>query len=172
MTRRRFLHSTLCLTALSGLSPNLIAGDEPYKVTVLAILASEQHTEIDKRLVDFAKEVQKKNPKLTGFKVAHICTEKLALGVTKTCALADRQTMEVTLNASKTEEGKVTITLKPPNISQISYLCVCERAFSMATNHFTKDKEQLFIAVTAKECKGPDKGPAKTPPPMPTPMKQ
>ncbi|WP_020474820.1 hypothetical protein [Zavarzinella formosa] len=157
MNRRLFLRFGLCWAAFATASPAALRADETVKVTVIAILASDKHKEVDKRLTAFAEEVQKKNPSLTGFKFAYTTTDKLTLGVTKTFPLVENETVEVTANLSKIDEGKITITLKPPKIGQITYNCVCERYFSMATQHFTKDKEQLFIAVTGKPCPGPEK---------------
>jgi len=157
-----------CLAAVAG--PAAARAEDPkeaakesVKVTVKGILASETKNFIDPRLAEFAKEVQKKNPKLTGFRFANSGSEKLALGVTQTFPLADKETLDVTANASLTAEGKITITIKPPMLDQITYTCVCERYFSMATQYFTKDKERLFIAVTAKPCPGPEKDKPKEP---------
>ena len=157
MDRLFLLRSGLLLTALFLAVPSAVRAEETVKITVIAILASENHKEVDKRLSSFASEVQKKNPSLTGFRVAQSTTSTLKLGVTQTIPLADGQSVDVTANASQTEKGTITITIKPPKISQITYNCVCERYFSMATQHFTKDKEQLFFAVTGKPCAGPEK---------------
>src|SRR3954447_22025135 len=46
--------------------------EEPVKVTVVAVLASDKHTRIDPKLQDLAREVQKKDPTLTGFKVGRV----------------------------------------------------------------------------------------------------
>jgi hypothetical protein len=65
----------------------------------------------------------------------------------------------VTVNKERNKDGKVVLTIKPPKLDQITYECVCDKYFSMATQHFEgkgKDKEQLFIAVMAKPC-GPKK---------------
>lgn len=167
MPHRSRLRSLLCcLAAVAGPAATRAedpkeAAKESVQVTVKGILASETKNFIDPRLADFAKEVQKKNPKLTGFRFADSGTANLALGVTRTFKLADKETLDVTANASLTAEGKITITVKPPMLDQVTYTCVCERYFSMATQYFNKDKERLFIGVTAKPCPGPDKDKAK-----------
>ncbi len=157
MTRPAFYGSLLCCVAAALPVTGRAEEKETVKVTVLSILASTTDTFIDKRLADFAKEVQKKNPGLTGFRVEKTSVGKLALGITQPLPLADGQTLDVTANAAKADEGKITLTIKPPKLDQITYNCVCDRFFSMATQHFTKDKEQLFIAVTAKPCPAPEK---------------
>lgn len=159
MDRRTILRTGLLALALLALCTKGVQAEEKttVKVTVISILASDKHTEVDKRLATFAPEVQKKNPNLTGFRVDHTASVFLELGVTKTVELSDGQKMDVTANASQTEKNKVTITVKPPKLDQITYNCVCDRYFSMATQHFTKNKEQLFIAVTGKIVEDPEK---------------
>jgi uncharacterized membrane protein YfhO len=166
MDRRIFLRSGLCWTALAVAAPALLRAEDTVKVTVIAILASDKHKEVDKRLVAFAEEVQKKNPNLTGFRVDRTTTETLTLGVTKTFRLTDDQTADLTANSSQTEAGKIIMTIKPPKNDQITYKCVCDRFFSMATQYVNKDKEQLFIAVTGKISPAAVKEPEapKTPP--------
>jgi len=61
----------------------------------------------------------------------------------------------VTVNKERNEEGKITLTIKPPKLDQITYACTCNKFFSMATQHHVgkgKDREQLFIAVMAAPC--------------------
>ena len=161
MTMSRLFHVRIFLCCLAAAAAG--RAEETVQVTVVAILASDKDTFVDKRLADFAKEVQKKNPKLTGFRVADSKVGRLALGVTAPFPLVDKEAVDVTANASKTDEGKITITIKPPKHDQITYNCVCNRYFSMATQYYTKDKEQLFIAVTAKPCPAAEKEKPKEP---------
>ncbi len=125
------------------------------EVRVLSILASEHHTEIQKKLTQFAEEVRKTDKKLTGFRLDRTSTESIPLGETRKLKLTDDQIVEVTANKPKDEKGRITLTIKPPKLTEITYECVCDKYVSMATNyHVGKDKEkqQLFIAVMAKPC--------------------
>jgi hypothetical protein len=124
-------------------------------ITVLAILASEKHTEINPKLVEFAKLAQIKDSKLTGFRIDRTNAKKLELGQTNKFELVEDEVVEVTVNKERNEKGRITLTIKPPKLNQITYECVCDKFFAMATQHYVvkdKDRQQLFIAVMAKPC--------------------
>jgi hypothetical protein len=128
---------------------------DEIEVKVLAILASEHHKEVDKRLSQFAKQVQKKDPSLTGFKLARTNEDTLRLGETKKFTLTGGQVVEVTVNKDRNEKGRITLTIKPPKLNQITYECVCDKYFSIATEQYEgkgKDRAQLFIAIKASPC--------------------
>jgi len=154
MTRFRFPFRFALPIALLALADGPVAAEE-VEVKVLAILVSEEHKEVHPKLKEFAKEVQKKDSNLTGFKLARTTVESLDLGETKKFPLVNGQVVEVTVNKERNEKGRITLTIKPPKLDQITYECACDKFFSMATQHYVgkgKDKEQLFIAVMAKPC--------------------
>jgi hypothetical protein len=133
---------------------------DEVEVKVLAILASEHHTTVDPKLTEFAKQVQRKEPALTGFKLDHSSGDTLKLGQTKTFPLSGDEVVEVTVNKERNEKGRITLTIKPPKLKQITYACVCDKFFSIATEHYEgkgKDRAQLFIAVQASPCGPPKK---------------
>jgi hypothetical protein len=155
------MYRPLSLAALlfAAAAPACPPADE-IEVKVLAILASEHHTEVDKRLTEFAKQVQKKDPSLTGFKIDRTDEDSLKLGETKKFALTGGQVVEVTVNKDRNEKGRITLTIKPPKLNQITYECVCGKYFSIATEHYEgkgKDRSQLFIAIKASPCGPPPK---------------
>src|SRR4051812_41477897 len=125
---RHFLAAALLLAGTAA--PACPPADE-IEVKVLAILASEHHTDVDKRLTQFAKHVQKKDPSLTGFKVDRSAEDTLKLGETKKFALTGGQVVEVTVNKERNEKGRITLTIKPPKLNQITYECVCDKYFSI-----------------------------------------
>ncbi|HJZ91719.1 MAG TPA: hypothetical protein VKE40_12665 [Gemmataceae bacterium] len=128
---------------------------EEIEVKVLAILVSEHHTDVHPKLKEFAKEVLKKDPSLTGFRLERTTAESLELGQTRKFPLVNGQVVEVTVNKERNEKGRVTLTIKPPKLDQITYECACDKFFSMATQHYVgkgMEKQQLFIAVMAKPC--------------------
>ena len=152
------LLSLAALLALVSAAPACPPADE-IEVRVLAILASEHHTVVDKKLTQFAKQVQKKDPALTGFKLDRSTNEPLKLGETKKFPLPGGQEVEVTVNKDRNEKGRVVLTIKPPGLNQITYDCVCDKYFSIATESYVgkgKDRARLFIAIKASPC-----GPAK-----------
>ena len=153
---RRFL-SALALT-LGVTSLGACPKDDEIEVKVLAILASENHTEVNKRLTEFAKQVRKKEPKLTGFRLDRSTSQPFKLGETKKFEVPGGDVVEVTVNKERDENGRITLTITPPKLKPIIYECACDKYFSVATQQFVgkeKDREQLFVAVMAKPCKLP-----------------
>jgi hypothetical protein len=132
--------------------------DDEIEVKVLTILASKNHTEVHPKLTEFARQVQKKEPSLTGFKLHRTTVVPCKLGETKKFDLPGGDSLEVTVNKERDENGKATLTIKPPKLEPIKYECTCGKFFSIATQQFVgkgKEREQLFIAVMAKPCKLP-----------------
>lgn len=127
--------------------------EDKVEVRVLAILASEHHDKVHPKLIRFAEAVREKDPKLTGFKLHHTFDESIPLGETMKFNLIGEEVVEVTANKPKDETGRITLTIKPPKLSGLTYDCVCGKYMAIATEHYVgKDKERLFIAVMAKPC--------------------
>jgi hypothetical protein len=143
----------VCLFAAVGTA--CPPADDEIEVNVLSILASEHLKEVEPKLTEFAKQARKKDSSLTGFRLDRATSEKLKLGETKKFPVAGDQVVEVTINKERNEKGRIVLTIKPPKLAQITYECVCDKYFSMATQHYEgkgKEREQLFIAVMAKPC--------------------
>lgn len=143
------------VVGLLGADDKPPARAEKIEVRVLSILASEHHADVHKKLTAFAAEVRKTDPKLTGFRLDHSYVESIPLGETTTFKVAGGDVLEVTPNKPKDENGRVTLTVKPPKLTPVTYECVCEKYVAMATQQFVgkdKDRQQLFIAVSAKPC--------------------
>jgi acetaldehyde dehydrogenase (acetylating) len=58
----------------------LCPADDPVKVTVVIVLATSDNDTIDPKLVELAKEVQKRDPKLTGFKLSATEVKSIPVG--------------------------------------------------------------------------------------------
>lgn len=129
-------------------------GDEqPVKIVVLTILASETDTEITPKIKEIATEIQKQNPKLTGFKLHRtVCTLGLKPGDKISPELVEDAKVEIKLKPERDEEGRVTITIKPPKLEEITYACKCGKYFPIVTSYKTEKGEQLIIAVMATPC--------------------
>jgi hypothetical protein len=111
-------------------------------------------------LTEFAKHVRKKQPDLTGFRLDRSTALPLKLGETKKFPLSGNEVVEVTVNKERNEKGRITLTIKPPKLDQVTYECACDKYFSIATQHYEgkdDDRAQLFIAVMAKPCAPPKK---------------
>ncbi|MCS6864343.1 MAG: hypothetical protein RMJ56_04130 [Gemmataceae bacterium] len=145
------------MTALIVASLITLAGpakDNPVRVTVVIVLATENTTQVDPRLKDLAKEVQKRDPKLTGFKLVATESKSIPVGEAAIVPLTDQQVLKVQVDRHKDENGRITLTLHPPAMDVVSYACVCDKFFPIVTPYRTKAGEQLIIAVMAKPCTG------------------
>src|SRR5687767_8371389 len=92
----------VALPALTACPP----ADE-IEVRVLGILASEHKKDVDPKLTEFAKHVQKKQPALTGFKLDHTEEHTLKLGETKKIKTSGGEVVEVTINKERNEKGRI-----------------------------------------------------------------
>jgi len=151
MTTRRLFPFLLALSAVGGATR---AADPPVRVTVVAMLASANHAVVDPKLVALADEVRKRHPKLTGFQLSAALQKSIPVGESATFALADGQSMKVTINSPKDKSGRIGITLFPPGLGEIQYTCVCDKFVPLITPHITKSGERLVIAVLVKPCNG------------------
>ncbi len=126
--------------------------DDPVRVTVVIVLASTEHTVTDPKLKELAKEVQKRDPKLTGFKLVATECKSIPVGGAATIALTDLQVLKLQVDKAKDEHGRISLTLNPPGMDAVTYACACDKFFPVVTPHRTKLGEQLIIAVMAKPC--------------------
>ena len=132
---------------------NLHSEDTALSVTVLAVLASQTKEEIEKPLVKIAEEARKKDPTLKGFELNRKTVISIPMGETKKIPLAGDYFVEVTINAKPDADGKVTMTIKPPKMDQITYSCLCDRFVCVVTDvTIGKNKERLIVAIMAKPC--------------------
>ncbi len=128
------------------------ADDKPVSVTVVIVLATDQNATIDPKLKELAKEVQKRDPKLTGFKLVATECKSVPVGESATLNLTDKQVLKVTVDRSRDKDGRISLTLDPPGMDAVTYACACDKFFPVVTPHRTKSGEQLIIAVMAKPC--------------------
>ena len=126
--------------------------DEPVRVTVVVILASETDAVVDPALVELAKQVQKREPKLTGFKVHAAEAKSIGVGESAKFSLVEKQELQVTVNRPRDERGQIALTIKPPGLENITYGCACDKFFPVVTPYRTSAGEVLILAVMAKPC--------------------
>lgn len=141
--------SAVVLTALLSVA---CRADDPVRITVVIVLATSEHATVDPKLKELAKEVQKRDPKLTGFKLVATECKSIPVGGTETVSLADRQELKLQVDKAKDANGRISLTLNPPGMNAVTYACACDKFFPVVTPHRTKSGEQLIIAVMAKPC--------------------
>jgi hypothetical protein len=132
--------------------------DDPVKVTVVVVLATDGNADVDPKLTELAKEVQKRDPKLTGFKLAATEGKSIVVGESYTFELVDKQELKVKVEKPKDSNGRISLTIKPPGMENITYGCTCDKFFPVATPYRTKTGEVLIIALSAKPCAAGKKG--------------
>ncbi|MBY0458449.1 MAG: hypothetical protein K2V38_14010 [Gemmataceae bacterium] len=130
----------------------LCPADEPVSVTVVIVLATTENETVHPKLAELAKEVQKRDPKLTGFKLVATECKSVPVGGTATITLTDKQELKLQVDTSKDEKGRISLTLNPPGMDTVTYACACDKFFPVVTPHRTKAGEQLIIAIMAKPC--------------------
>ena len=126
--------------------------DDPVRVTVVIVLATSENKVVDPKLVELAKEVQKRDPKLTGFRIVAVECKSIPVGGAGAIPLIDKKELKLTVEKAKDAKGRISLTLTPPGMEAVTYACACDKFFPVVTPHQTKSGEQLIIAVMAKPC--------------------
>jgi hypothetical protein len=145
------------LAAVALFGPLAAAGcddDRPVRVTVVVVLATTEHAEVDPRLTELAREIRKREPKLTGFRWHAAANVSIPVGEAGEVRLIDREVLKVRVEKSPDAAGRISLTVKPPGVPEVTYACVCDKFLPVATPYQTKTREQLIIAVMAKPCTG------------------
>jgi hypothetical protein len=127
--------------------------EKQVQVTVIAILATEDNDKVDPRLACIATEVQKKEPKLTGFRLAQTSNESVAVGKVTKFMLVDKEVAEVAVRHGANKDNRVSLKIKPPQMGEITYTSTCGKFFPIVTRYHTKDNERLIIAVMVRPCR-------------------
>ena len=138
--------------AIAPLFLILCPTDDPVRVTVVVVLATDGHAKVDPKLADLAKQVRKRDETLTGFVLGPAEAKSIPVGGSHTFELVDGQELKVTVTRGKGADGKISLTIKPPGLENVTYGCACDKFFPVVTPHRTKKDEVLIIAVRAKPC--------------------
>ena len=125
---------------------------QPVRITVVTVLATGTDSTIDPRLADLAKEVQKRDPALTGFRIHTTEAKSVSPGDSANFDLIDRQKMVVKVERPRDEQGRVGLKIRPPGLGEVTYTCTCDRFFPVVTAHRTREGETLIVAVMARPC--------------------
>jgi hypothetical protein len=142
----------LFLAALAGLLVVPGARAENVKVTVVAIVATDRDSKVDDKIKCIADEVKKREPTLTGFRLARTSCKSLAVGAKDTFALVDDEVATVTIKHGADKDDWVGLTLKAPRLGEITYSIKCGKCFPILTRYQTKDHERLIIGIMVKPC--------------------
>jgi hypothetical protein len=147
------------VTALPLLAA-LVGGDPPEKapeeirVTVVAILAStDRNAKVAPELVEIAREVQKKDPTLKGFRMWTTNCKGVPVGGEYSFDLVDNEVAVVIVQKATGKDDKPCIKVKPPHVDPITCSLCCGKYLPIMTNYQTKKKERLIIAIMVETCR-------------------
>ena len=123
---------------------------ENLRVVVVAILANEENQHVDAKLERIAREVQKIEPQLTGFRLAKATWKKMSVGGKETFPLIDKEQVSIVVEHGADQDKRVGLRVKPTGVGEITYTTACGKCFPIVTGYRTKDNERLIIAVMVR----------------------
>lgn len=139
-----------CLFVLAAWAGPVAASDEAA-VTVVAILASDRHANIDPKLQHLARELRQKDPSLTGFRVERSASQVVPFGKKEVFPLVGELKADVTVVGRVEKGNRFRLTVKLPEVGEITYTTATAKYYPILTRHQTdKDKERLIVAVMVK----------------------
>jgi hypothetical protein len=126
--------------------------EEEVEVSVVAILATDRDSKVGKDLECVAKEVRKKDPKLTGVRLGNMTCKSIAVGKKAKFELVEGQTAAVTVDHGADKRNKVQLKVKAPLLGEITYETCCGKFLPVMTPYKTKDGDVLFVLVRVQPC--------------------
>jgi hypothetical protein len=129
-------------------------GPDELRVTVVTVLATTRNHHIDPKLKDFAAEIRKKHPALTGFRLERVTTKPVELRQPEDFELLEGATLEVTVQSREEKTGRFRLTVKPPDRGDICYSCCCGKFFPLFADVAMKDKSRVIYAIMIRPCPG------------------
>jgi hypothetical protein len=145
----------MMLVAAAALAAPMPADAQEKKtvqITVLAILATDQSPVVDPRLQCIAQKVQKLKPSLTGFQLKRTTSRSVEEGKEYKIPLVDREVVLVTVEHGADKKNRIGLSVKPPQMGEITYNCCCGKYLPIWTDYKTKKKESLIIAIMVSPC--------------------
>ncbi len=147
------------VTLLSGLNAACAAtacglcAEDKVKITVVAVLATDKNKEIDPRLADLAACVQKKHPRLTGFRIAQTSRKSLEIGKEYQFALVDKESVSVTIAHGADKNNRIELSVRAPQMGNIGYTGCCGKYLPIWTDYKNEKQESLIVAIMVEPCK-------------------
>jgi hypothetical protein len=126
---------------------------EKVKITLVVILATEDGDFIDKRLKDFAKEVQVKYPTYKSFKIKSMTNKSLAPAEKAVFKLVEDKTAQIVVKHGADKENRVSLAVTSPDQGEIDYRTVCGKYLPIVTRYQTKSTQRLMLAIQVRPCK-------------------
>lgn len=140
----------LVILALSQAAP--ARADDNVRVCVLTILATEKDATVADKLDCIAREVRKKSPKLTGFRLAKMSCQALTVGKAVDFHLPEDVVASIIVEKPADADNRVQLKVRPPKMADITYLTGCGKFLPILTPITTKDGDVMIIAVRVTPC--------------------
>jgi hypothetical protein len=122
------------------------------KVTIVAIMASANHQDVDPKLQQIAAEVKKHEQSLTGFKILNSQFKSVNVGQKEKFDLINDQSADVTVVAKHEGNKRIRLTVKPPTVGEITYSICYDKFFPIVTRYMSAN-ERLIIAIMVQPPK-------------------
>jgi hypothetical protein len=143
----------LALAALFAAALPARAGDE-VRISVVAVLATTKNNTVDERVACIARQMEKIDPKLTGFSLARMTCKNVQVGNKDCFEVVDGQFVCVTVEKKCDKENRYCLKVEPPGMGAITYNTSCGKFLPLVTRYKSKGGEVLIVAVGVKACPG------------------
>ena len=147
----------VALGAVSAVTAGVGGRADDVRVTIVSITASDRHNVVDPKLKEVAREVQKHEPQLTGFKLGPVICMPVNVGPNKeSFPLVDEEKADITVLGKDDTRQRIRLAVKTPRVGEITYWTCYDKFFPIVTRYLTlNERERLIVAVmvapTAKE---------------------
>jgi hypothetical protein len=147
-------HWLFALVPLLALQAPIRAADDDVHISVVSILATTKNSTIDPRVSCVATQMQKIDPKLTGFSVARMTCKDVTIGNKDCFEIVDGQKVCVTAEKRcEKDPSRVCLKVEAPTLGAITYQTCCGKFFPLVTRYKNKNGDLLIVAVQVKTCK-------------------
>lgn len=126
----------------------------PVRVIVVVVYAGTGPGAVDPKLRTLAREVAKRDDRLTSFRMAACQQKSIPAGQSHTFALPDEQSLKVTVEGPCQNDGKICLSIVPPGGGEVTYSCTCNKFVPIVTGYVNKADERMILAVMSKPCPG------------------
>ena len=120
---------------------------DPVKITLVVVLArekGEKGDKIDKNLKMLAAEVQKTHPHLKDFTFKTQEARSVKPNEKTTMLCVENQMVEMLVKHGADKDNRVSLQVKPPEMSPLEYQSVCGKYLPIVTRYKTKKGDTLI----------------------------
>jgi hypothetical protein len=138
----------VALAAVSAVTAGVGARADDVRVTIVAVAASDRHREVNPKLKEIAREVQKLEAALTGYKLERTTSKPVNVGQKESFALVDGETADITVLTKDDSRQRIRLEVKTPRVGAITYSTCYDKFFPIVTRYLTlNERERLIVAI-------------------------